>query len=357
MRIYLGDIWKYNSRVFQWTLLNTRGPAPSPRAQHAAVMLMSKNKPFIFIYGGVTNTGVLDDMYMYSILSNTWNVVPGIQPGQRSQHFMLSMGSFPVKAVMFGGVKFFSTASSTLYYYQDIWEFDSNTYTWQNITYATPSFLTINTFQQTASLYSTASSDVIYSFGGRVNNSHLSSILYSVNLGCPPGMFSPSFSTELCRPCPYGSYSDQMGASSCKMCGASVTTTKEGATLPSDCSVCAKGACQYGHCSVVNNQFSCVCDPLILGERCDNDLNRNIVISITTIIPVVSLLVFLGLRWYRRWRDMKLLSENNPFQIEYSSIQLAEMLGKGSFGTVSSLPFAYLSLSRHRAWLIYMYHS
>lgn len=96
---------------------------PPKRYSHAFFTIDN----YFFIYGGLNNEVVLDDMWAFNVLTREWNQIeqPAIYPGPRSSTQLVRYGR---SAFMFSG---YTTDGSTCR--QDLWRFDFDTTSWTNL--------------------------------------------------------------------------------------------------------------------------------------------------------------------------------------------------------------------------------
>lgn len=103
---YLNDLWTIELRAIgklQWEVPQTYGSCPPPRESHSAVAVLGddNNSSKIIVFGGM-NGQRLNDLWILSINSMTWNNphVNGIVPLPRSLHSATLIGN---KMFVFGG--------------------------------------------------------------------------------------------------------------------------------------------------------------------------------------------------------------------------------------------------------------
>ncbi|XP_064081748.1 host cell factor 2-like isoform X5 [Macrobrachium nipponense] len=102
---YLNDLYtlelRPNSSVMSWDIPDTYGVPPPPRESHTGVAYMSKEKPKLVIYGGMSGTR-LGDLWILDINTMTWErpTVSGAHPLPRSLHSATLLGN---KMFVFGG--------------------------------------------------------------------------------------------------------------------------------------------------------------------------------------------------------------------------------------------------------------
>ncbi|XP_068222456.1 host cell factor 2 isoform X1 [Palaemon carinicauda] len=102
---YLNDLYtlelRPNSSVMSWDIPDTYGVPPPPRESHTGVAYMSKDKPKLVIYGGMSGTR-LGDLWILDINTMTWErpTVSGAHPLPRSLHSATLLGN---KMFVFGG--------------------------------------------------------------------------------------------------------------------------------------------------------------------------------------------------------------------------------------------------------------
>lgn len=72
---------------------------------------------------------------------------------------------------------------------------------------------------------------------------------------CGPGETAVSFLNTTCKPCPVGTFKSTLGTDKCLQCPHDTSTSREGATAASDCSVCEDNVCVHGLCQVDTDTF------------------------------------------------------------------------------------------------------
>ncbi|CAG9318074.1 unnamed protein product [Blepharisma stoltei] len=68
---YLNDLWVYNPEGKSWESINSEGATPTSRSGHAA----DSEGNIMVIFGGEGTTGYLGDMYQYNTISNAWTLI------------------------------------------------------------------------------------------------------------------------------------------------------------------------------------------------------------------------------------------------------------------------------------------
>ncbi|XP_071549100.1 host cell factor 2 isoform X2 [Panulirus ornatus] len=102
---YLNDLYtlelRANSNVMSWDIPDTYGVPPPPRESHTGVAYMSKDKPKLVIYGGMSGTR-LGDLWILDVNTMNWErpTVGGVHPLPRSLHSATLLGN---KMFVFGG--------------------------------------------------------------------------------------------------------------------------------------------------------------------------------------------------------------------------------------------------------------
>ncbi|XP_043671954.1 kelch domain-containing protein 4 [Vespula pensylvanica] len=127
-----GDMFTYNLNKKEWTVIKAPG-APPPRCGHQAIVT-STNKGEMWIFGGEFSSPSelqfyhYKDLWVYRMGEKKWEkiVSPG-GPSARSGHRMIHMKK---KLIVFGG---FYDNLRDYKYYNDIYMFNLETYTWHKI--------------------------------------------------------------------------------------------------------------------------------------------------------------------------------------------------------------------------------
>jgi hypothetical protein len=154
----LDDMWKYNVSTNQWTWVNgstspvvnpvygTQGVASQfndPGGRGNAVTWVDVSGNF-WMYGGLNDQGILDDLWKYNVSTNQWTWMKGDntgspvygtkgigavanKPGRKNN--AVGWADNSGNLWMFGGEDQYSTSYQ---YYNDLWKYNiaSNTWTW-----------------------------------------------------------------------------------------------------------------------------------------------------------------------------------------------------------------------------------
>ncbi|KAI4497425.1 hypothetical protein M0802_007436 [Mischocyttarus mexicanus] len=127
-----GDMFTYNINKKEWTVVKVSG-APPPRCSHQAIITPT-NKGEMWIFGGEFSSPSelqfyhYKDLWVYRIGEKKWEKIisPG-GPSARSGHRMVHMKK---KLIVFGG---FYDNLRECKYYNDLYMFNLETYTWHKI--------------------------------------------------------------------------------------------------------------------------------------------------------------------------------------------------------------------------------
>lgn len=116
-----GDLWAYDLTADAWSRLEPAGDRPAPRRDQAAVWVDGLG---LVMFGGRTDSGVLDDFWAYDPSANAWRTldVAGSRPGARSGACVAPRvdGRF----WLLGG----QSADGSVF--ADTWEYDPGPSTW-----------------------------------------------------------------------------------------------------------------------------------------------------------------------------------------------------------------------------------
>ncbi|XP_067838423.1 rab9 effector protein with kelch motifs [Heptranchias perlo] len=114
----LPGMYRFDIESLTWEKLQINGIAPSTLNHSAA--LVGDN---VFVFGGIQNGAVSDDLFMFNTVSLTWTPVKtiGLTPAPRCNHTFATVGEL---LYLFGG-----SAVENLYY-KDIHVLDTVTLTW-----------------------------------------------------------------------------------------------------------------------------------------------------------------------------------------------------------------------------------
>lgn len=100
---WFGDLYTLGKQAgtWRWSAPATHGEAPPPRAAHGAAAHGGK----LFLFGGRTSTGRVNDLYTLDAATMTWaqEAAGAVSPVARSFHTLASLHPHPL-LVCFGGV-------------------------------------------------------------------------------------------------------------------------------------------------------------------------------------------------------------------------------------------------------------
>lgn len=116
----LQDIWVYdpNSKLWQELVISS-GSKPAARTGHTTVTMYGA----IFVYGGKTATGAVNDLWSFDLRSNTWMQRGN---GANAVYGHTAVADTGSKMYVFGGY-------DGTNYQLDLMSYDLNTNTWENI--------------------------------------------------------------------------------------------------------------------------------------------------------------------------------------------------------------------------------
>ncbi|CAG9315592.1 unnamed protein product [Blepharisma stoltei] len=121
---YLNDLWLYDSISDSWSIVTAKGAAPSARASHAAA---SQGKVFL-IWGGETIDGYVNDMYKFEPSSKVWTeIIPDSSSFPSKRKGACMVVDIPY-VYIFGGLT--DTGASN-----ELWSFDIGKNEWELIDY------------------------------------------------------------------------------------------------------------------------------------------------------------------------------------------------------------------------------
>ncbi|KAJ3165111.1 hypothetical protein HDU88_004830 [Geranomyces variabilis] len=128
LRVF-GDLFKYRLDKKAWTKISC-AVVPGPRSGHQTVALPSGS---LLTFGGEFATASQNqfhhykDCWMFDIKESRWTQLEGPTPSARSGHRMAGWGKF---FVLYGG---FFDNGRTVKYHDDLWVFDTTSYTWTKV--------------------------------------------------------------------------------------------------------------------------------------------------------------------------------------------------------------------------------
>ena len=117
---YYNDFWAFDVINFYWKHSSISGIIPSPRAYHAA----DSSGDALLIFGGEGNAGLLNDMFIYNYITNSWTEIKPNSlniPSPRKGACIIFQAPF---AYIFGGESYFDSSN-------ELWQYDfrTNSYT------------------------------------------------------------------------------------------------------------------------------------------------------------------------------------------------------------------------------------
>lgn len=132
------DVWAFDRSARTWAELATKGPAPTPRANTAAVVDGDK----LLVFGGTTSPSGLNftptnDLYALDLTTNEWSKLDatGELPEKRLFHAMAVDPRSHKSYVAFGGDQNAFVGP----FFKDLYELDNETVTWKKLQTSYPS--------------------------------------------------------------------------------------------------------------------------------------------------------------------------------------------------------------------------
>lgn len=242
------DLWEcaYSpaTNLCNWSLVQTVGSVPIPRARHSATVLkIDSGEDVMVVFGGITTGSdtATAEMWMYDVSKHAWSIPPidnNLAPPARWGHTASAMGTD--RLLVTGGF----TDRAVL---DDVWVFSLAQREWMRI----------EPVKSPDQLQRGAHSSVFFSghliaYGGTsldLKNIEDDDVAY-LKPGCNKGFQSSDFALNFCKPCPSGSFAKDTGATVCTKCPAETTTASENSTSELDCNLCQHGICKGRPCSV-----------------------------------------------------------------------------------------------------------
>lgn len=126
METRLNDLWKLDLNTLTWTEISPVGEVPPVREYHTATYIPDGN--YMVVYAGYAEEGDYDDLWKYDFATNSWSpILPsGEKPLLRAAHSAFYNSSNNC-LIIFGG------NDHSLRYFGDIWKFDLNSSTWEQL--------------------------------------------------------------------------------------------------------------------------------------------------------------------------------------------------------------------------------
>eukprot|EP00048_Salpingoeca_helianthica_P008852 m.127314 g.127314 ORF g.127314 m.127314 type:complete len:1181 (-) comp14703_c0_seq1:152-3694(-) len=338
----LDDFWSLNLHTLRWTLLGT-----GPRLYGHVGMF---NNQWFYLFHGANAEGTLNSIFAHDVVANSskfMSVNGENSPPPRACAMMMPFGENHA-SILFGG------APNGTIVYNDTWVYLFDLNEWVNV--PTTGFI--------PQLYGAAMAvarDTLYVFGGMSDAaSEAFNGMYTMQLGCNAGFFSPNILTTHCQPCPLGTYASSPGMTSCSIqCPSQLSTPAVGATSVQNCTVCGELLCHgHGTCSVQfdssgPSRYLCSCTGWYRWSEND-DCNTPVVSIILVCILGAVLLTGLGVLGYTRYKRVKrahsqdrelhkrllddtrqeLMALERVWDISPSHLTLVERLARGTFGEV-----------------------
>jgi hypothetical protein len=120
----LGDVWAYDLTADRWAPLTPSGEGPAPRFEHGAAWVDGLG---VVVFGGQSDSSVLDDLWAYHPSSNAWRAidVAGPGPSARAAACFVPRSNGPLW--LFGGEASDGSPSA------ELWSFDPGSSSWSKL--------------------------------------------------------------------------------------------------------------------------------------------------------------------------------------------------------------------------------
>lgn len=358
-------------------------PCPSARAGHSAVTLRDGR---VIVYGGMTNLSKsIDELWDYSITSNTWTHIHTLGDRHPPASAYHSTAVYGYKMFLHGGCKTPSFERPFRLHFLDctdtvdgdkVWMYDGTEQLWSVLDMANDPK---ERYGHCSAILSVSDRPVLLLFGGFELARNTEGALirpdgnsYVATLGCNAGDFSRNFATKSCNACLNGSYATHPGQRKCHDCPTGTTTVSGGSINQSLCSVCSPEVTCHGHGSclvLANSDVECQCTFAYDSKSKCKQVQRSVVlfgaiVLLSVAVLVVAILLVYRHRQYKRrqmeaFRTIQLSQKaiddlQGAFQIDSSEISFRERVdhdSPGSFGEVwlaeyRDLPVAVKKLKR-----------
>ncbi|MBI5248421.1 MAG: hypothetical protein HY912_02905 [Desulfomonile tiedjei] len=129
MQEYCNDVLAYDPDTDVWSTVTTSGMPPSARYGHTAVL--DAERGFMYIFGGRSAAGALNDCHRLDISTNTWSevITSGAIPSLRYHHAAVLIPGSSAKMLVNGGRPISSYVRSVTTYYL----LDLSTFVWTEV--------------------------------------------------------------------------------------------------------------------------------------------------------------------------------------------------------------------------------
>jgi hypothetical protein len=230
----VSDFWKFNTSDYTWTWLtgapptspnqdnpswttqpfrslSNQYPGPGARIGYGALWMISDD--MLLMHGGVRNSSLIDDVWLYYVRQNSWVWVGGVLS------YSYSMPPFSLGIETFSNLPYFETGfTGWRAFEQDCFMFGTEGSFWR---------ARIQIQDSPA--------------GYRLNEKG------NLCLPCEVGKYSTNGNLSICQDCPFGKYNAQTGSSNeaaCVSCSAGKFNSQTG---NSDCLLCQMGTYSSGN--------------------------------------------------------------------------------------------------------------
>lgn len=126
---FCSELWAYDPDANAWSTVTASGTPPSARHGHTAVMDTANGRMYVF--GGRSAEGALNDCYKFDISTDTWSQVTttGTIPTGRYRHSAVLIPGTPARMLICGGrLPSASVLSASTYFLLDL-----STYVWDQV--------------------------------------------------------------------------------------------------------------------------------------------------------------------------------------------------------------------------------
>ena len=229
------------------------------RLGHTAVVVRYQGEQVMAIYGGMSDTARLGDLWVFNPRTRVWTMlynaplcVPTTAQGQAPQlAFHSAVAISTRKMIVIGGQTCSRSASNFSFVY------DFELLEWSR--------LEAQNLRPVQSMScGLAANNTILLVGGGLP-------LTAITPGCVSPKVAADFTQDPCEYCPAGTFYSVVsiyGDAVCKPCLGG-TWSQPGATSQLQCNLCAPDLCAHGTCSIYADGPRCNCDLGYSGRSCD----------------------------------------------------------------------------------------
>jgi hypothetical protein len=168
--LFYDDLWKYDSLLAKWSMIETAGVRPLPRSGHCAEWSSPRNQ--LYIFGGFKSPrNYYSDFWSFDLSTSIWTqlvLTDGHAPSERYFH------ACALKQVADGNQKLYihGGLNASRISISDLWEYNFKSLSWTNLKYAMAAH----------SLHYSPTSDTLIAMLGKISGTFNSTFISTFDL-------------------------------------------------------------------------------------------------------------------------------------------------------------------------------